>query len=440
MFKHSAVWNAQAEDSNPAGWISPNEITLSNLIRQGIQPTPLLVCAGGTSSRCAGDGLWTVDLRHQHRQLFISADEQEVEIGTGLSMDEVVKGLKTRGLSIPVGLSTVPGCGFILTGGIGPLSRSKGLALDQVVGLKGVWGNGQIFNLSLPSTERAERVSIQSDDVSRKQWRGLLGAAPFLAFVTAIRLRTQTLTPLAVWRSVCTTEQLAIAIEVAERWTNSCSLQWAWNERTELFVVCCADDSPAMKAMELLRTLLGSTAESSLTIVAGQFEQPDFGTLARVPSKTARFHSEVISRLGPAWGQQLRSLIAELNQLMSVRPHPGCQICAQQLGQMSSQVSVLNTSFIHRDAIWKPWITAAWTAGDNAGRELALQWLLRVNTVLTQFCPGVHLAQIHPHLSFHEKELDEAFQDWLPGLKQLKTHFDPDGLLPPLTSSPETAS
>ena len=429
--KHSALWNPMADDSDPAGWISTDAISLSNLIRQGIQPTPLLVCAGGTSSRCAADGLWTLDLRARHRQLIISEVGDEVEIGTGLTMAEVLQGLQTHGRSIPVGLSTVPGCGFVLTGGIGPLSRSQGLAIDHVVGLRGVWGNGDIFDLSAPANPAAS-TGTTSNKESHQQWKGLLGAAPFLAVVTAIRLRTQKLTPLMIWRAICSVQQLEIAIEAAEQWTHSASLQWAWNERIELFIACSADDPAAMAAVQSLKTLLGHCAESSMTIVPGQHAQPPFGALATSTAAKGHNHSEVISRLGPAWGQRLPSLLKDLNQLIRERPHPGCQINAQQLGGMSSQVPVSRTSFIHRDAIWKPWINAVWNANDAEGRERSLDWLFHANTILTKYCPGVHLAQIHPHLSCHKAELNDAFQDWLPVLNQLKSHHDPYGLLPPL--------
>lgn len=428
---HAALWNPMADDSYPAGWISTDAISLSNLIRQGIQPTPLLVCAGGTSSRCAADGLWTLDLRARHRQLIISEVGDEVEIGTGLTMAEVLQGLQAHGRSIPVGLSTVPGCGFVLTGGVGPLSRLQGLAMDHIVGLRGVWGNGNIFDLSAPANPAAS-TGTTSNKESHQQWKGLLGAAPFLAVVTAIRLRTQKLTPLMIWRAVCSVQQLEIAIEAAEQWTHSASLQWAWNERIELFIACSADDPAAMAAVQSLKTLLGHCAESSMTIVPGQHAQPPFGALATSTAAKGHNHSEVISRLGPAWGQRLPSLLTDLNQLIRERPHPGCQISAQQLGGMSSQVPVSRTSFIHRDAIWKPWINAVWNANDAEGRERSLDWLFHANTILTKYCPGVHLTQIHPHLSCHKAELNDAFQDWLPVLNQLKSHHDPYGLLPPL--------
>ena len=169
-----------------------------------------------------------------------------------------------------------------------------------------------------------------------------------------------------------------------------------------------------------------------MTIVAGQHAQPPFGTLARSATAQGRIHSEVISRLGPAWGQRLPSLIADLDELMSNRPHSECQISAQQLGGMSAQIPVTQTSFIHRDAIWKPWASAAWTSGDAMGQERALKWLMHTNNLLSDYCPGVHLAQIHPHLSCHKKELHDAFQNWLPTLNRLKSQKDPRGLMPSL--------
>ena len=47
-------------------------------------------------------------------------------------------------------------------------------------------------------------------------------------------------------------------------------------------------------------------------------------------------------------------------------------------------------------------------------------------------CPGVHLAQIHQHLEWYEKELSSAFKDWLPKLQKIKAVYDPRNLMPPL--------
>ena len=60
--------------------------------------------------------------------------------------------LKNHKRSFPIGLSGMTGMGYILTGGISPLSRSKGLAIDQIEKINGFWGNGKEFHLSRPKT------------------------------------------------------------------------------------------------------------------------------------------------------------------------------------------------------------------------------------------------------------------------------------------------
>ena len=117
---------------------------------------------------------------------------------------------------------------------------------------------------------------------------------------------------------------------------------------------------------------------------------------------------------------------------MELRPHPACSLSAQQLGGATARVCAQHTSFIHRDAVWKPWITALWPAGDLDLRQRSLTWLDEVWQLLHPVCPGVHLAQLHDHLPFHQRELDLAFGVWLPELRELKRRKDPRGMLPPL--------
>jgi hypothetical protein len=107
-------------------------------------------------------------------------------------------------------------------------------------------------------------------------------------------------------------------------------------------------------------------------------------------------------------------------------------VAAQQLGGATRQISKDASSFIHRQAIWKPWITAAWPAGDTHIKQQSLNWLEQVWATLEPCCDGVHLAQMHPHLPWHQRELKAAFGEWLPGLQELKACHDPYGTLPPL--------
>ena len=71
---------------------------------------------------------------------------------------------------------------------------------------------------------------------------------------------------------------------------------------------------------------------------------------------------------------------------------------------------------------------------DQTKRKKTLKWMEECWANLEFICPGIHLAQIHPHLPWHQKELSSAFKDWLPKLQEIKAINDPRNLMPPLNS------
>mgnify|MGYP001160793972 CR=1 FL=1 len=409
---------AQAADS--LGCLTPAPGLLKQLMRQPLGATPLRIRSGGNSSRCASDGCWTLDLR-RHREILHHEATQEVEFGTGLTMAELLQALRSSGRSLPIGLSGLTGSGFILSGGMGPLSRSQGLALDHITAIQGIWGSGEPFALT-----QDQRGSDSN------HWRALLGAAPFLAVVTSLRLRTQRLQTLQVRHGLIAESQLAELIEIAESWPETVSLQWNWGERLEVYAVDCNPAESPSRHLEALDPFLGTDPRAAIRRCQDQLEQPRFGSLASESVGSIPPHSEVIARLGPALNHQAGPLIEHLSTRIRERPHNGCRISAQQLGGATQRISPGETSFIHRDSIWKPWITAAWNPGDQAGREQSLAWMDQVSEDFRKVCPGVHLAQLHDHLPGHQKELEDAYGDWLPALRQLKAELDPEGRFPPL--------
>ena len=408
--------NALAKDARSEGRLNLGPELLSVVLRHSLRPTPLLVSSGGTSSRCAGDGLWTLDLKQRYREFCYQERASEVRIGTGLTMAEVLEGLRSKQRALPIGLSGLPGSGFLLTGGMGPLSRSQGLAMDHIQRIEGVWGNGEPFNI-----HRDETIG---DQHTAWCWRGLLGAAPFLAVVTAVELRTHPIEPLAVLQQRIAVEALPNWIRAAEEWPSSASLQWSWSDQLEIYAVHSGADGGSDH-------WFGALAEHAAERYADQLSQPGFGRLSsdHAPSPS---HCEVLGRLGGRWGEHAEALVECLREWMLRRPHPSCRISAQQLGGATSTVSPASTSFIHRNAEWKPWITAAWAPGDLQGRAQALDWMENVNTALRALNPGIHLAQIHDHLPGHAQELSDAFGSWLPSLQRLKAEIDPDQRLCPL--------
>ena len=388
-----------------------------------ITPSPLLVCSGGTTSRCAATGHWTLDLRKKYKQIDFDHNQKTVVVGGGISMAKLLDELRKYGRSFPTGLSSLPGVGYILTGGISPLSRSQGLAIDQIQQVKGIWGNGQIFTKNIPTNSSSLEDKII--------WRGLCGAASFLGIVTELTLKTQVLTPIEIWQSLATKEQLVDAIKQAENWPNSMSLQWIWGERILVYVVVKSNCQKTNKDLTYFKKKFPCYNTIQISKVQGLYEMPPFG-LPFKKQPQYKQHSEVISLLSPEWGSTSTDLIKSLSRLISNRPNPDCLIASQQLGGVSSQTSKLATSFIHRNSIWKPWINASWQAGNLTERDKSLKWLEEVWQTFEPNCPAVHAAQMHQHLPWHKKETKLAFGDWLPGLQDLKSQYDPNGILPAL--------
>lgn len=400
------LFNPQAADAAIAGLLTPDDSHLSEVLRQWSLQRPLRICSGGTTSAAACADQWTLDLRPHFQALQLSDDRSHVRIGAGCTMAEVLEALSESERTLAAGLSGHPGLGYVLTGGMGPLSRRYGLAIDQLAQIKGVWGNGQRFTL--------ERPTHQSPADQHRAWRGLCGAAPFLGVVTEVTMATLPLEPLAVRSLRIDPQQLPSWMGWAEQQEASVSLQWHWADPQQI---------------QLLVVEPGGRHQPDATLINGLHQLP---ALANPPMAGTRTHSEVVGLLGPACSDGWLDRLPALMSLMAERPHPGCSLACQQLGGATTAIASEITSFVHRQAIWKPWITAVWPTQDSATRQNSLDWLQQVWTVLEPICPGVHLAQLHDQLPWHQRELSLAFGPWLPGLRELKRDVDPDGNLPTL--------
>ncbi len=381
---------------------------------------PFLVCSGGTTSRAAADNHWTIDLRKNYRNISFNSSKNEVEIEAGVTMSDLTTLLTKYRRSFPIGLSGITGMGYIITGGISPLSRKRGLAIDQLLEINGYWGTGEKFELSRPDSSKESNL----------EWKSLCGAAAFLGIVTKVKLKTQPLKPLLIWSANLSSRNLSECIYQAEDWPNSISFQWSWGENIFAYAIAEIENNAHEKVLlDLLETLPFSTNRRIKKIYSMR-NLPNSSQIKN-PSKNIK-HSEVLGLLGPAWQRNSFKVINKINNLINTRPDNSCYIAAQQLGGEVNNFNNIETSFIHRNAIWKPWINGAWEAGDEKARERSLVWMQECWSDLEFICPGVHLAQIHPHLSWHKKEISSAFRDWLPKLKHLKSIYDPDNIMPSL--------
>ena len=100
----SDLFNQQAADASVAGVLSPGPQDLSKLLRGWRGPKPLLVCGGGTTSRCASTGHWTLDLRPGFDTKTVDPAMSSIRIGAGCRMGEVLDHLASHGFTVPGGL------------------------------------------------------------------------------------------------------------------------------------------------------------------------------------------------------------------------------------------------------------------------------------------------------------------------------------------------
>ena len=334
-------------------------------------------------------------------------------------MGELSGFLKNHNRSFPIGLSGKTGIGYVLTGGISPLSRSRGLAIDQIVEIKGFWGNGKEFHLFQPNTQKE----------SFFEWKALCGAAIFLGIITKVKLKTQPLRPLLSWTANLSFAQLSECINQAESWPNSLSFQWICGD--DIFahaigeVINADDESILIKLLEKLPY----SRNRIINKVNDMNSLPNL-SLGKTKNNNSK-HSEVLGLLGPAWQKNNSKVLKIIRDIINKRPNKSCYLASQQLGGIT-HINNRDTSFIHREATWKPWINGAWDAFDQSKRKRTLEWMEEAWNNLEFICPGVHLAQIHPHLDWHQRELSSAFKEWLPTLQKIKGIYDPRNLMPPL--------
>ena len=101
------LFNPQAADAGARGLLQPTPEDLPGLVGGWSGPRPLRVCSGGTSSRAAAAGQWTLDLRRTMGQVTWNPADQTVSIGGGCRMGEVLEELYPLGRSVVGGLSLI---------------------------------------------------------------------------------------------------------------------------------------------------------------------------------------------------------------------------------------------------------------------------------------------------------------------------------------------
>ena len=383
----------------------------------------LCICSGGTTSGCAKDNYITVDLRKNYNQIKFDKKTGIINIGGGVLMNDLLKNLDEFNRTFPIGLSTLPGIGYILTGGISPLSRRYGLAIDSVISVKGFFGNGEYFSLN-------EEKIIEEKEL--KIMEGIKGAAPFFSIITEIGLKTFNSYPIKIFEGFINKNVLEELIIKSEEFPPNMSIQWIFSDNIYIYVV--AEIRTEKDKILAEKYTVDFNKYSSLKIR----NYKSFNDVRFFPRELNLFelnsnnHSEVISLLGNDLKNNVKDFISILKEINFLKPNKSCYVASQQLGCNSNKKNNSSSLFIHRECAWKPWIYASWEKNNYEDKNLALTWMNQSWDKLKIFFPYIHLAQLHNHLHSHKVEMNLAFGDKLKDLKLLKKVYDPSNILPPL--------
>ena len=399
-----------------------NKEFLSNFIKDHTKEEYLCICSGGTTSSCAKNNLTTIDLRKNYDQISFNQTKNIVKIGGGVLMGDLLNHLEKFNKTFPIGLSNLPGAGYILTGGISPLSRRYGLAIDNMDSIKGYLGNGDFISLN--------RNKLSKKEV--KLWKAMKGAAPFISIITEIGLKTYNSFPILILEGFVNKKQLAELILKSEEFPNNFSLQWLFSEKIYIYIVgelkTEQDNVIANKYISDFKKYSSITYKKYKNFNDVRFFPMDLNLLKFNPNN----HSEVISLLGKNLGKNVYSFIDDLIEINLNKPNISCYVASQQLGAQSAKEDYYSSYFVNRDSTWKPWIYSSWNKNNPQEKEVAIKWMIESWYKLKKYYPKIHLAQFHNHLPTHNEEIKLSFGEKLSDLKLLKNFYDPSGILPPL--------
>ncbi len=382
----------------------------------------LCVCSGGTTSSCAKNGFTTLDLRKNYSKIHFYKESNLVTIGGGVIMGDLINHLQKHNRSFPIGLSKLPGAGYILTGGVSPLSRAYGLAIDNIESIKGFLGNGTF-------------ISLKKNQISKEKkliWEAIKGAAPFFSIITEIGLLTIQSNPIKVIEGFVNLNELSEIIKLSEKFPENISLQWIYAKKIYIYIFAELKNSLEDKRTKAYFLLLEKFSGLEKKFYENFNEINFFPKDLELYELNVNNHSEVISLLGEDLKNDIPIFIKCLNEIMDNKPNNSCYVASQQLGGKTKKLNHGSSFFIHRKSTWKPWIYASWKKNDLQEKALVMDWMYKSWIKLKRFYPHIHLAQLHNHLNSHKEELTLAFGNRIDELKTLKNIFDPQSILPPL--------
>ena len=392
------------------------------------------VRGGGLSSNCVADDAIMMDLSVHLDTARLAADT--VVVGGGATMGTMLDALAPAGRTVPVGITTLAGLGLATRGGVGFLTRSLGLTVDQLAAAEIVLASGEV-----------RQLSDDSSGSDAELWWAVRGCAPSFGVVTSVTLRTTSARSLFVDRLVVAPDALAAYFDIAPGLPRHTSMSAVLGTVPDapgrrgllVYTVCASDSTAAIDAARRATTAVAASSASPPTFrreQAGTFPHglPDmalpFGDgrepePIRPPAPGPRggffFGKSVF--LGATPGADLAAALAE--QLRRA-PTPACRIDLQHTGGALGDVSDTETAFWGRRGEWNAPVNAI--AADEGQRDECVAWARDTVAAYAPHAIGVYGVELRPGFPETGREVEAAYGGNLPRLRDLARHYDPAGV------------
>ncbi|MBC2640216.1 MULTISPECIES: FAD-binding oxidoreductase [unclassified Rhodococcus (in: high G+C Gram-positive bacteria)] len=392
------------------------------------------VRGGGLSSNCVADDAVMLDLSAALNTARPEGDR--VVVAGGATVGTMLDALAPTGRVVPVGIVGHAGFGLVTRGGVGYLTRSLGLTLDQLVEVELVLPSGEVVHLSDAST---------GDEADL--WWAVRGCAPCFGVVTSAVLRTHPQGPVWVDRMVLGIDSLATYFRVAptlpRNTTMGAVLGYSALSADEpilfVYTACASSDAADIdRARAAADAVAGGSgnvlyrSETSGTYLGGlpEFAPPGLDGEEPEPIRLPEPGEPRGSFFGKAvfTGATLDSHLAEaLATQIRGAPTRECRIDFQHTGGALADVGDEDTAFWGRSGEWNIPLNAIWS--DPYYGAACLSWAGGTLDALAPHTTGVYSVEVRPGFPETGAEINAAYGGNLRRLRELRQRHDPMGVL-----------
>ena len=358
------------------------------------------------------DGGLVIDVSDMKR-VYIDREEGTVTVQDGINTGEIVRELWEHGFAIPTGTATTTGVsGVTLGGGIGLLTRSRGLTSDSLVNVEMVVASGE------QGAEVAKADACRNPDLL---WACRGGGGGNFGIATTMTYRIFPIADVAIYQIDWDWDMLEAVFEVWQEWAPST------DERLGSAMSLRSRDAgfirsygiylgPEKELRILLQPLLDVGCPRPLIRTVPYLEAFEFFAENVTPIKT---------KWSSSWAYQAfpSQTISTIRDFLAKAPNVNDNMYCLAWGGVVSQIAPGDTAFWHREPkFFLNWQTS-WESGMNAARNVA--WVERLRGMLRPQITGAYV---------NIPDID--IENWprayygcnYPRLQEVKCAYDPENV------------